>query len=244
MKIIIHYCWFGGKELPPKLKKYITSWKEFFPNSNIIRWDESNFDVRCNKYVEEAYQSEKWAFVADYCRFWALEKYGGLYFDTDVEVIRNMDNLLELEAFAGFETDEYIAPGLVLYAKHPNNPIIVATREWYDNARFLDEEGNRIRLNVCAIFTRILQQYGFIANGQQQVCGGMTLFPKDYFCPFNDATGVLTKTKNTYTIHWYDKSWMSKGRIFRNKCTRILHRFFGIDIKDKLRGAFHGERKD
>ena len=230
----IHYCWFGGAEKSKIIQKCIASWKKYFPDYALQEWNESNFDVHCNIYVEQAYEAKKYAFVSDYVRFWALEKYGGIYFDTDVEVIRSFEKLLDDEAFAGFETDEYIAPGLVLYIKNPQNEIMTKTREWYDAARFLDENGERIKLNVCNIFTNILKEYGFEPNGQLQTCGGMVLYPKDYFCPFNDATGVLTKTENTYAIHWYAKSWMSKGKIFRNKITRIIHRIFGEDIRQKL----------
>ena len=234
MEKVIHYCWFGGKPMPRKLTGYMKSWERFFPGFEIKRWDESNFDVHQCRYVDEAYRSGKWAFVSDYARFWVLEKYGGLYFDTDVEVIKPFGDLLELESFAGFETDRAINPGLVLYAGEAGNEIIKATRKWYERHPFLDDNGERIRVNVCGIFTGILNEHGFVANGQLQTCGGMTLFPKDYFNPFDDATGLLHKTENTYTIHWYDKSWMSKGRILRNKCTRLLHRLFGVDMKKKL----------
>lgn len=243
MNKIIHYCWFGEKPIPQKLQYYMQSWARYFPGWEIRRWDESNFDVRCCRYVSEAYDAKKWAFVADYCRFWALERYGGLYFDTDVEAIRPFGELLEQEAFAGFETDDAVAPGLVLYAREPHNEIVLKTKEWYESHSFLDETGERIRINVCGIFTGILKEYGFVPNGKMQVCGGMRLYPKDYFCPFDDATGLMHKTENTYTIHWYDKSWMSGGRVFRNRCTRILHRMFGTDMREKIRwiGNSHPE---
>lgn len=240
MAKLIHYCWFGGNPLPDKLKKYIDSWKYYFPDFEIKRWDETNFNVHQCRYVSEAYESKKWAFVSDYARFVILEEYGGIYFDTDVEVVRSFDALLELNAFAGFETEKDIAPGLVLYAREPGNEIIRKTREWYESHQFLDENGERIRINVCGIFTGILKEYGFVPNGQKQVCGGMTLFPKEYFCPFNDATGLLHKTDNTYTIHWYDKSWMPKPLVLRNKCTRILHRYLGVDFKNRLTRIIHG----
>lgn len=235
---IIHYFWFGGKPLTKKIEKCIDSWKHFFPDFEIKRWDESNFDINANLYVRQAYDSEKWAFVSDYARFKVLEEYGGLYFDTDVEVIRPMDKLLELESFAGFEVDEKIAPGLVLWAKEPGNRLMKEMRETYDKLPFLDENGQRIRKNVCGIFTEMLMKYDFQPNGQKQVCGGMTLFPKDYFCPFDDATGLLHKTDNTYTIHWYDKSWMPAKRRIRNRCSRILHRMFGTERVNKVANRF------
>ena len=236
MNKIIHYCWFGGGEKSKTILKCIDSWKRFFPDWEIIEWNENNFDVHQCQYVQEAYESGKWAFVSDYTRFVVLEEYGGLYFDTDVEVIKPFGELLEHSAIAGFETDKAIAPGLILYSREPHNEIVKRTKVWYESHPFLDDKGVRIRINVCGIFTGILKEYGFIPNGTLQTCGDMTLFPKEYFCPFDDATGLLHKTENTYTIHWYDKSWMSKGRVFRNRCTRILHRIFGSDIRQKLTG--------
>lgn len=231
---IIHYCWFGGAPKSVLIEKCIESWRHFFPEYEIKEWNESNFDINHNLYVRQAYEMKKYAFVSDYVRFWALEQYGGLYFDTDAEVIRPFGELLDRDGFAGFETDAFIAPGLVLYVREPNHPVIRDTREWYDRARFLDDDGNRIKLNVCGIFTDILTNYGFVPNGKQQTCGGITLFPKDYFCPYDDATGTLHKTENTYAIHWYAKSWMPKKRVLRNRVTRVLHRVFGTDIRRKL----------
>ena len=163
-----------------------------------------------------------------------LKTIGDNSFEQAVYLYDSFINLLEDEAFAGFETDKFIAPGLVLYCKNPNNQIIQATREYYDNADFLDENGERIRRNVCGIFTDILNEYGYVPNGKLQNCGSMILYPKDYFCPFDDATGLLHKTENTYSIHWYDKSWMPMKLKIRNKITRRLHRLFGTDIKQKF----------
>ncbi len=238
----IHYCWFGGNPKSAVIEKCIASWRKYFPDSEIVEWNESNFDVNCNLYVRQAYEAKKYAFVSDYVRFWALEKYGGLYFDTDVEVIRTFD-IMEQEGFCGFETPEFIAPGLVLYAREPRHPIICEAKQWYEHSAFLDENGERIKINVCGMFTELLKKHGFQPNNQLQVCGGMTLYPTEYFCPFNDATGVLKKTQNTYCIHWYAKSWMSRGKIIRNKITRILHRIFGVDMKQKLQRLIGKESK-
>ena len=241
MNKLIHYCWFGGNPKSKSIDRCILSWRKYFPGWEIKEWNEDNFDINCNLYVRQAYAAKKWAFVSDYCRFWVLERFGGIYFDTDVEVIRSFDLLLTDDAFAGFETDYAVAPGLVLYVREPNNQIITETRKYYDQARFLDENGERIRINVCGIFMNILKNHGFVPNGELQTCDGMKLYPKEYFCPFDDATGILYKTDNTYAIHWYDKSWMSKGRIFRNRFMRIIHRVFGVDIRRKVE-HFFGKR--
>ncbi len=226
---IIHYCWFGGKEKPDLVKKCIQSWKKYCPDFEIKEWNESNFDITANKYVQQAYENKKYAFVADYVRFWALEREGGLYFDTDVEVVRAFDELLTNDAFAGFETKEYVNPGQVLYSKEAHNVLFQEMKKWYDNASFLDEHGNFIPHTVCTVFSDILKNYGFQPNGKKQVCGGMVLYPVDYFNPYDDATGRLNKTENTYTIHWYAKSWFSKKQKVRSKITRVFHRMFGVN---------------
>jgi hypothetical protein len=231
---IIHYCWFGENPKSAIIEKCVKSWSIYFPDWEIKEWNETNFDVNSNLYVKQAYEAKKYAFVSDYVRFLVLDLYGGIYFDTDVEVVKRFDDLLDDQAFAGFETDKYVAPGLVLYAKEPGNPIIQEARKWYENAVFLDENGNRIRINVCGIFTGILKKHGFVANGVLQNCDNMMIYPKDYFCPFDDATGILNRTDNTYAIHWYAKSWMSSKLIARNRITRTIHRVFGTDIKEKL----------
>lgn len=230
---IIHYCWFGGKEKPVLIKKCMESWKKYFPEYTLKEWNEDNFDVTCNLYVKQAYEAKKYAFVADYVRFWALEREGGLYFDTDVEIIRPFGDLLQNQAFSGFETEQYIAPGLVLYAQMPNNEIIKRTREWYDSARFLDENGEIIPHTVCTVFSELLKEYGFEPNGKKQICNGMVLYPMDYFNPYDDATGRLHRTKNTYAIHWYAKSWIPKRQRLRSRITRVFHRIFGKDCFKK-----------
>ncbi len=235
---IIHYCWFGHGQKTATILKCIESWKKYFPDWEIIEWNEDNFDINCNTYVRQAYAVKKWAFVSDYVRFWALKKYGGIYFDTDVEVIRSFKDILNKEAFVGFETDEFVNPGQVLYCKEPENNIINKTIEWYNQAHFLDDNGIQIHGTVCIIFTEILNEYGFKPTGELQTCGNFTIFPKDYFCPFDDSTGVLKKTENTHSIHWYDKSWMPLSKILRNKITRIIHRYLGTDIKKKILKIF------
>ena len=101
----IHYCWFGGNPLPESAKKYIETWKKYCPDYEIIEWNEENFDVTQNQYCKEAYEAKKWAFVSDYARFWILYRYGGIYFDTDVEVIRPIDDMVAKGPFMGCERD-------------------------------------------------------------------------------------------------------------------------------------------
>ncbi len=226
---IIHYCWFGKNKKPQIVEKCINSWKKFFPDFEIMEWNEENFDIHLNQYVEEAYKAKKYAFVSDVARFFALEKYGGLYFDTDVEVIKSFDDLLEAEGFAGFETDEYVAPGLVLWSKNKHNELMKEMLNYYEKLSFINEDGSYNTTTICIYFTEVLKRYGLQGNNTKQQCGIMTIYPKEYFCPFNDQTGVLSITSNTHAIHWYSKTWMTSKQKSRNKITRIFHRYFGVD---------------
>ncbi|MBR5273525.1 MAG: glycosyl transferase [Clostridia bacterium] len=230
---IIHYCWFGGNPKPAIIEKCIASWKKFFPDFEIMEWNESNFDVNCCKYVQQAYEAKKYAFVSDYARFFALEKMGGLYFDTDVEVIKPFYELFENEAFAGFETNDFVNPGLVLWVKEPHNPILCAMLEQYQGESFLKDDGKPDLTTICVRFTNELKNYGFEPNNKLQKCAQFTLYPIEYFNPFDDLTGKLSKTENTYAIHWYSKTWMSAPKKLRNKITRILHRVLGKDFFHK-----------
>ena len=229
----IHYCWFGGSPKPAVVEKCIASWRKFLPDFEIKEWNETNFDVNCCEYVKQAYEAKKYAFVSDYARFYVLEKFGGLYFDTDVEVIKPFDGLFEDEAFAAFETPQFIAPGLVLWVKEPHNPFLQKMIERYHSESFLKSDGQPDLTTICVKFTDELKKHGFEPNNKLQKCAGFTLYPVDYFNPFNDLTGKLTKTENTYAIHWYSKTWMSTSQKIRNKITRILHRFLGTDFFHK-----------
>ena len=234
---IIHFCWFGGKELPELAVKCIDSWKKNLPDYEIKRWDESNFDLNSNTYVKEAYENKKWAFITDYVRLYVLKEYGGIYMDTDVEVLKSLDDFLNLKAFSGFENDTQIPTGII--ASEKNGRWVTELLKYYDNRHFILEDGSfDYTTNVVTITNITKEMFPLKEKNSFQDFKDVTFYPKDYFCPFDDATGVLKKTENTYSIHWYDKSWMSKRKILRNKVTRMLHRWFGTDIKDKIKRLF------
>lgn len=231
MNKTIHYFWFGGNEKGKTIENCIASWKKFFPDFEIKEWNESNFDVRQNKYISQAYDAKKFAFVSDFARFKVLYEQGGLYFDTDVEVIKPFYELFEKEAFVGFETDEFVNPGLVLWTKKPGNELLGEILETYSKLEFINSDGSLNTVTICKYFTDTLRNHGLKNdNGTVQQCDSFYVFPREYFCPFDDLTGVMSKTENTCAIHWYAKSWMNKKDIIRNRITRILHRFLGVDF--------------
>lgn len=202
---IIHYCWFGRNPLPELAKNCINSWKKYCPDYQIVEWNEDNFNLHYNDYVWEAYQSKKWAFITDVVRLHALVTMGGIYMDTDVEVLKPLDELLQYDAVSGFETPSQIPTGLMGCIK--DQPLFKELLDDYFNAHFILPDGTLdLTTNVVRI-TSICNKYGFNPNNQKQTIKGFTLLPKDFLCPKNPITKELYITSNTLTIHHFDGSW-------------------------------------
>lgn len=228
---IIHYCWFGGKPLPAQAEKCLKSWKKYCPDYEIRRWDESNFDISTNLYAKQAYEAKKYAFVSDYARFFILEKYGGVYLDTDVELLKPLDAILEKGAFMGAESDESItvAPGLGM-GFIPEMAILKEILNVYKQLEFVDSTGNINQKTVVEYTTEVLKKHGLKDRmGIQQVCG-VNIYPTEYFAPKNCVTGKISITCNTVSIHHYDASWYTPYQKAANKISHIL----GPDITKKI----------
>ena len=234
----IHYCWFGGKPLPPLAEKCIESWRKFLPDYKIVRWDESNFDVEAHPYTRDAYKAGLYAFVSDFARFKILYENGGVYFDTDVEVIKPMDDIIEKGPFMGFENDGTngqlaVAPGLGLGAE-PGMALYKEILTRYDRTPFYCEDGTRNPFSMIPMVTEILVAEGLKGGAGVENVFGVDVYPKAWFNPFDDATGRLMKTSDTRTIHWYMKSWMPEQRPFVVALKRFARRVFGLGIVSKI----------
>ena len=239
----IHYCWFGRGELTPLAKKCIASWRQFFPDYEIKEWNEDNFDVNRIPYTAEAYKAGKYAFVSDYARFWVLYHFGGVYFDTDVEVIKPIDDVIEAGAFMGFEQlgeCPAVNPGLGL-ATEPESPLYLAVLDRFERMSFLTENGSLNPYTMIPMVTELLKERGLTGNGSIEHVSGINIYPPDWFNPFDDATGKLRKTENTRTIHWFAKSWMPAEPAWRTKTKRLLRRIIGTERMTKL-GQFLKKR--
>jgi len=213
----IHYCWFGGGPLPELEQKCITSWKRFCPDYEIIEWNESNFDFSCCAYAKEAYEVKKWAFVADYVRLKVMIEYGGIYMDTDVEVVKPLDVFLKEKAFSGFEEEEYVSTAIMACEK--NFALFDAFLKRYDKRHFLNADGTYdFTTNVVEI-TNFLLEHGLLLNNREQAIEGLTIYPKDYFSPKNHKTKKIECTDNTYAIHHFAGSWLtpSHWKRFKNQ---------------------------
>lgn len=227
----IHYCWFGKNDKPKLAIKCINSWKRVCVDYEIIEWNEDSFDISSAPlYVKQAYEAKKWAFVSDYVRLFALVNYGGIYMDTDVEVIKPLDAFLQHQAFSGFEDEKNIPTGIMACEK--GFPLFEVFLHYYDDALFLDENGNTSNVTNVTIMTNICLGKGLIQNNQYQIVDGFVLYPKDYFCPLSYATGKLKKTKNTHTIHWFTGSWKTKEEIIAHK--KYIRREKVNKVKQKM----------
>ncbi len=226
---IIHYCWFGRNPLPESAQKCIASWRKYLPDYEIKEWNEDNFDVNIIPYTKEAYEAKKYAFVSDYARFWVLYKYGGIYFDTDVEAIKPLDDLIEKGGFMGIQHKHYVAPGLGL-AIEKGHPIYKKLIDYYNTLHFFNEDGSQNQTTIVTYTTDVLLESGYNKkNDGIQCVDGIYVYPSDFFCPLDDVTGVLNKTKNTRTIHWYSKTWVDNYNPMRTYITRLCHRWFGVN---------------
>lgn len=225
---IIHYCWFGGKEKPPLAQKCIDSWRLYCPDYQIVEWNESSFDVFRHPYLRWCFEQKKWAFLSDFARLLILRDHGGIYLDTDVEVVRPLDDLLAFDAFYGFETEKYINTGEG-FGCVPNHPTVEAMIKLYQ-ALTPDENGGFPDITCSQYNTRALLPYGLLQNGERQNVLGAEILPADYLNPYDNPTGILRKTENTYSIHWYGKSWMNKTMVLKSRLMQPLHRVFGKDF--------------
>lgn len=221
----IHYCWFGHGEMNKKAKMCIASWKKHCPDYELIEWNEDNYDVYQNAYTSYLYNEKKYAFLSDYVRLQKIYEEGGIYFDVDVEVVKSFDDLLNEKAFFGFETDQYVNTG-VGFGAEKGNPAVFALLKEYDP--YLDGQHG---YKGCPILNTIgLEKMGLKRNGKMQKFDSYTVFPWDYFNPYDDPTGVLNQTKNTHSIHWYAKSWMPVRKRVRSTVMKPVHRLLGKDV--------------
>lgn len=239
---IIHYCWFGRNPLPKLAQKCIASWKKFFPDYEIKEWNEDNFDVNIIPYTQQAYEAKKYAFVSDYARFWILYHYGGLYFDTDVEIIRPMDDIVKKGPFMGVEVpangEEFpkVAPGLGLGAISGND-LYQSLLEKYSSLFFINKDGSYNLKTVVAYTTETLMEYGLQPNNCIQEIGGLWIYPSDYFNPMDSLTGRIQITNNTRSVHRYMDSWSDTSRLYKY-LSKLSHRIFGLRLS-RIRSRFN-----
>lgn len=243
---VIHYCWFGNKPLPKLAKKCIASWKKYCPDYEIKEWNESNFDIHSCKYAEEAYNAKKYAFVSDYARFKILYEHGGVYFDTDVELIKPLNKIIENGSFMGVEDFSSekdnekiaIAPGLGIAAK-PGMEVYKELLDFYHTLHFKNSDGSLNLETVVSYTTNILFNNGLRVSDEIQVVNDINIYPQEYFNPCDMHTKKIVITEKTVSIHHYAGSWLSKQEKFK----RFVRKIVGNKIYLSLYGIRHKNEK-
>lgn len=230
---VIYYCWFGKGELPSLAKKCIKSWKKYCPEYKLVCINEENFDVGQNKYAKEAYDAKKWAFVSDYARLQVLYTCGGIYLDTDVELLKPLDNLIEEHGFMGFDDNGVVSTGLG-FACEKGNELVGRLLSDYDDIPFILDDGSYDLTPCPDRNTKMLVALGLDINNKNQVFMGIRMLPEDYLCPVKYYTGKKVITKNTYSIHHFCASWITPTA----KRTLRLKRLIGVKLYNKLYGKF------
>lgn len=202
----IHYCWFGHSPMSELALKCIESWHRYMPDYAYKLWNEDNFDVNSNQYVKEAYEARKFAFVTDYVRLYALFTEGGIYMDTDVEVLKPYDDLLSLSAFTGYEGSKTYPPVTGTMASKAGGAWVTEQLSAYDNAHFIKPDGSLDLTTNTARISEIMRKNGFVQNGKKQIYKDLHVFPVEFFCP-RQTTGEVLITKDTYCDHHFMGSW-------------------------------------
>lgn len=216
----IHYIWFGGNPLTPLANKCIESWHKYCPDYEILRWDESNFSDGGNLYFQEAIAAGKWAFASDYARLKVLVENGGIYMDTDVELLKPLDRFLFTKAFSGFEAEDRIPTGIMAAEAH--HPLFEKLLRDYDNRHFIKPDGQPDFTTNVTYITDALLASGLKLNNRQQTIEDFTLYPSDYFCPKDWLTKKVNLTENSYAIHHFDGSWAGTGTRMKHRIMRLL----------------------
>lgn len=227
---VIHYCWFGGKSQPWDVKRCIKSWKKYCPDYEIKQWDESNFDVNCQPFIKSAYVAKKWAFVADYARLKIILENGGIYLDTDVELLRNLDLLLENECYMGIAQNGNINSGLG-FGSIKGHRMVKEMLCQYDDMVFDEKKP----ITCPMLNTELFVKYGYKYEYEEQTVNGVYLYPPKFFDPFAPGDGNNLLCEETFSIHHYSASWLGGWARFKRKIIMLI----GVGNIEKIKSFTH-----
>jgi mannosyltransferase OCH1-like enzyme len=234
---IIHFCWFGRSEKPQDVLHYIEGWRHILPDYQIIEWNEDNFNIKTNRYVEEAYKAKKYAFVSDYARLFALFNHGGIYLDTDVEVFKAFDDLLDHDVVLGFEEKNYVATSTICAKKH--SQFINEFMNIYHDRSFISPDGEcDLTTNVTEI-TSLLKPYGLITNGLKQQLQGadteiITVLDRFKFSPYDYLNLINHCNKSSYAVHHFGATWASSTFKYKKVIKSFIIKLLGSNNYKKL----------
>ncbi|MCL6458249.1 MAG: glycosyl transferase [Gorillibacterium sp.] len=231
---IVHYCWFGRGKKPSLVQKCMKTWQKHLSDYQFMEWNEDNFDINKVPFVRQAYEARKYAFVSDYVRLHALYQHGGVYMDTDVEVLKPLQPFLHHSMFSGFEDNSYVPAGLMAAVKE--HLWIGELLDEYRARLFLRPDGSYDLTTNTTATTRNCLKHGLVANGLYQVlANGLTFYPRTYFSPYDYINGANYITENSYAIHHFAKSWLPKHVRLRSSIKLVVSRLTGPEFIGRMR---------
>ncbi|AZB43589.1 glycosyl transferase [Bacillus sp. FJAT-42376] len=237
---VIHYCWFGNSAKPKLFLKCLESWKKHLPCYEIKEWNESNFDINSSQFAAEAYKARKFAFVSDYARLDILYKEGGIYLDTDVEVLKPLDPLLVHEGFSGFEDETHLQSGTMGAKKL--HPMIKIFLEYYNDKMFVNSEGVFDMTTNTKIMTNLSKEYGLVQNNEfQNLNGSFAIYPRTYFSPYDYINGGTYISDDSYTIHHYAQTWLPASVRLKSRAKKAASRIIGPNAISAIRHMVSGK---
>ena len=246
----IHYCWFGKNRKPYRIRKCIKSWSKHCPQFEIVEWTEDNYDLSLTpQYVQDAYKEKKWAFVADYVRLDVLTKYGGIYLDTDIELLDSLEPFLKNKSFSGTEDGKYVSAGIMGCEKA--DPLFCEFKDYYKTLSFYNEDGTVNITTIVVMLTNLCIEKGYVPENKLQNINGFVIYPSDYFYPLSVEDAIMRRTANTVAIHWFAGSWVSKEkkkkrkkRLMKNRIKTIIVAIIGNNMFENMKKAFHYKADD
>ncbi|NLO45469.1 MAG: glycosyl transferase [Clostridiales bacterium] len=231
----IHFCWFGRGEKPALVKKCMASWRKYLSDYEFVEWNEDNFDIRLNAFVSEAYDNRNFAFVSDYARAKALFESGGIYLDTDVEVLKSFDEFLSHTMFAGFEEKNFV--GTCVMGAEKGAPLLLPYMRHYENTTYVLSDGSFYKDTNVVLLTRLLEENGLARDGTLQEVCGVTVYPRTWFSPYDYINGINYITNDSHAIHHFAQLWLPKRARMKTDLKRAAAKIIGGERLKKLRGG-------
>lgn len=217
---IIHYCWFGGKPLPSDVLKCVETWKKYCPDYEIKRWDESNFNVNSHPFMKAAYEAKAWAFVSDYARLKIIFDNGGIYLDTDVELVKKPDFLLENSCYIGIQQNELLCNTGLGFGAEKSSPVVCKMMESYDEISFVDKE--KATFACPWLNDKAIRTFGVVSNDKITYLKDVTVYPPSFFDPISTGNTKVLLCDDTVSIHHYAATWAGNKQRWKRKIARIL----------------------
>ena len=241
---IIHFCWLSGDKYPKLIQQCIATWKTKLPDYEFMLWDTKKFDLESTLWTKQAFESKKYAFAADYIRLYVVYKYGGIYLDTDVEIVKNFDDLLHLPYFIGLEQNDIIEAAV--FGAEKETDWLADCMRYYDNRPFIKDDGSPDLLILPKIMEgQIEQNKKLVSMGKSDLQNlnkliqdktKLLLFPSEFFSAKNHETQKVSKSRDTYSIHHFNNSWIPKRMKLRLNLKRKLLKILGINLTDTIIG--------